>query len=132
KKLTEGIDALVLDVKIGSGAFMKEEAAAAHLAGLMVETGERMGKKVVALITDMDQPLGQAVGNALEVIECIEVLRGGGPRDLLDLSLELSAWMFYLGGRIRDVDEGRQLATQLIRNGKALDNFRQMVGLQGG
>src|SRR5438270_9706494 len=132
KKLAEGIDALVLDVKIGSGAFMKEEASAAHLAGLMVETGERMGKKVVALITDMDQPLGRAVGNALEVIECIEVLRGGGPQDLLDLSLELSAWMFYLGGRTKSVDEGRQLATQLIRNGKALENFRQMVGLQGG
>src|SRR5437879_9323567 len=75
KKLAEGIDALVLDVKIGSGAFMKEEASAAHLAGLMVETGERMGKKVVALITDMDQPLGRAVGNALEVIECIDVLK---------------------------------------------------------
>ncbi|PYP83959.1 MAG: thymidine phosphorylase [Candidatus Angelobacter sp. Gp1-AA117] len=132
KKLAEGIDALVLDVKIGSGAFMKQEPDAVHLAELMVETGERMGKKMAALITDMDQPLGQAVGNALEVIECIEVLRGGGPRDLLDLSLELSAWMFYLGGRTKSVDEGRQLATQLIRNGKALENFRQMVGLQGG
>ena len=132
KKLAEGIDALVLDVKIGSGAFMKQEPDAVHLAELMVETGERMGKKVVALITDMDQPLGLAVGNALEVIECIEVLRGGGPRDLLDLSLELSAWMFYLGGRTRSVDEGRQLAAQLIANGKALENFRQMVGLQGG
>ena len=132
KKLAEGIDALVLDVKIGSGAFMKEEAAAAHLAGLMVETGERMGKKVVALITDMDQPLGRAVGNALEVIECIEVLRGRGPQDLLDLSLELSAWMFYLGERTKTVAEGRKLAAELISSGKALENFRQMVSLQGG
>src|SRR5947209_18590983 len=132
KKLAEGIDALVLDVKIGSGAFMKDEESAAHLAQLMVETGERMGKKVVALITDMDQPLGRAVGNALEVIECVEVLRGGGPRDLVDLSLELSAWMFYLGQRTHTVDEGRELAAQLIANGKALENFRQMVGLQGG
>jgi len=132
KKLAEGIDALVLDVKIGSGAFMKEEAAAAHLAELMVETGERMGKKVVALITDMDQPLGRAVGNALEVIECIEVLRGGGPQDLLDLSLELSAWMFYLGERTKTVEEGRKLAAELIASGKALENFRQMVSLQSG
>ena len=132
KKLAEGIDALVLDVKIGSGAFMKQEPDAVHLAELMVETGERMGKKVVALITDMDQPLGRAVGNALEVIECVEVLRGGGPRDLVDLSLELSAWMFYLGQRTHTVDEGRELAAQLIANGKAFENFRQMVGLQGG
>src|SRR5437016_5475202 len=120
KKLAEGIDALVLDVKIGSGAFMKEEAAAAHLAGLMVETGERMGKKVVALITDMDQPLGHAVGNALEVIECIEVLKGGGPADLKNLSLELSAWMFYLGERTPGIEEGRTLAAEMIANGAAL------------
>ena len=132
KKLAEGIDALVLDVKIGSGAFMKQEPDAVHLAELMVETGERMGKKMAALITDMDQPLGLAVGNALEVVECIEVLRGGGPRDLLDLSLELSAWMFYLGGRTGSVDKGRELAAQLVANGKAFENFRQMVGLQGG
>src|SRR5579871_4132083 len=81
KKLAEGIDALVLDVKIGSGAFMKSEPAAAHLAQLMVDTGERMGKKVVALLTDMDQPLGQAVGNALEVIECLDILEGRGAAD---------------------------------------------------
>src|SRR6266853_1345985 len=97
KKLAEGIDALVLDVKTGSGAFMKNEADAIYLAELMVATGERMGKRIVALITDMDQPLGRAVGNALEVIECIEVLRGGGPGDLTSLSIELAAWMFYLG-----------------------------------
>src|SRR5436305_9792404 len=132
KKLAEGIDALVLDVKTGSGAFMKSEADAVHLAELMVETGERMGKKVVALITDMDQPLGRAVGNALEVIEGIEVLRGGGPPDLLDLSLELSAWMFYLGERTKTVEAGRELAAELIASGKALESFRQMVSLQEG
>jgi pyrimidine-nucleoside phosphorylase len=82
KKLAEGIDALVLDVKTGSGAFMKNEKDAAFLAELMVETGERMGKRVVALITDMDQPLGNMIGNALEVVEVVEVLRGGGPEDL--------------------------------------------------
>src|SRR6184192_668499 len=88
KKIAEGINALVLDVKTGSGAFMKKEADAVHLAQLMVETGVRIGKRVVALITDMDQPLGRYVGNALEVVECIEVLKGGGPADLRDLSIE--------------------------------------------
>src|SRR5579864_1323200 len=132
KKLAEGIDALVLDVKIGSGAFMKAEDAAAHLAQLMVETGERMGKKVVALLTDMDQPLGHAVGNALEVIECIEVLKGGGPDDLKNLTLELSAWMFYLGERTTSVEEGRNLAAELAGNGAALKKFGEMVRLQGG
>ena len=132
KKLAEGIDALVLDVKVGSGAFMKQEGDAAHLAQLMVETGERMGKKVVALLTDMDQPLGRAVGNALEVIECIEVLRGGGPDDLKNLTLELSAWMFYLGERTKSVEEGRKLAEELVANGEALKRFGQMTRLQGG
>ncbi len=132
KKLAEGIDALVLDVKVGSGAFMKVEADAAHLAQLMVETGEQMGKKVVALLTDMDQPLGRAVGNALEVIECIDVLRGGGPEDLFELTLELSAWMFYLGERTKTVQEGRELATTLIADGVAYKKFGEMVRLQGG
>ena len=132
KKLAEGIDGLVLDVKIGSGAFMKEESAAQQLAELMVETGESMGKKVVALLTDMDQPLGDAVGNALEVVECVETLQGCGPADLTGLSLELSAWMFYLGERTRTVDEGRQLAASLIADGSAFAHFRQMTELQGG
>src|SRR5215468_1304609 len=132
KKLAEGIDALVLDVKIGSGAFMKQEAAAAHLAQLMVETGEQMGKKVVALITDMDQPLGRYVGNALEVIECVAVLKGGGPADLRDLSIELSAWMFYLGDRTASIDEGRKLAQQMIANGSAFEKFCEVAQLQGG
>lgn len=132
KKMAEGIDALVLDVKTGSGAFMKKEADAIHLAELMVETGERMGKRVVALITDMDQPLGCAVGNALEVIECMEVLQGRGPADLIELSLELSAWMFYLGERSASVEEGRKLSRDLIASGAALKNFRQMTELQGG
>src|SRR5438105_1066600 len=132
KKLAEGIDALVLDVKIGSGAFMKEETSAAHLAGLMVETGERMGKKVVALITDMDQPLGRAVGNTLEVIECIDVLHGNGPEDLRELCLHLSGWMFYLGGRSESVAEGNKIAEQVIASGKAWEKFREMARLQGG
>jgi pyrimidine-nucleoside phosphorylase len=132
KKMAEGIDALVLDVKTGSGAFMKQETDAIHLAELMVETGERMGKRVIALITDMDQPLGRAVGNALEVIECMEVLQGRGPDDLTELSLELAAWMFYLGERTVSVDEGKKLARELVANGAALKNFEKMTALQGG
>jgi pyrimidine-nucleoside phosphorylase len=132
KKLAEGIDALVLDVKTGSGAFMKSEKDAAFLAELMVETGERMGKRTVALITDMDQPLGNMIGNALEVVEVVDVLRGGGPQDLRDLCLELAAWMLHLGGVSKTVAEGKQESAKLLASGKALERFRQMVELQGG
>jgi pyrimidine-nucleoside phosphorylase len=132
KKLAEGIDALVLDVKTGSGAFMKNEKDASFLAELMVETGERMGKQVVALITDMDQPLGNMIGNALEVVEVVEILRGAGPEDLRELCLELAGWMLHLGGITKTVAEGKQQSAQLISSGKALERFRQMVELQGG
>jgi pyrimidine-nucleoside phosphorylase len=132
KKLAEGIDALVLDVKTGSGAFMKDEKDAAFLAELMVETGERMGKKAVALITDMDQPLGKMVGNALEVVEVIETLRGAGPEDLRQLCVELAGWMLYLGGASANVAEGKQKSEALIASGKAFDKFLQMVELHGG
>ena len=132
KKLAEGIDALVLDVKTGSGAFMKSEEDAAFVAELMVETGKRMGKQVVALITDMDQPIGNMIGNALEVVEVVEVLRGRGPADLRELCLELAAWMLHLGGISKTVAEGKQQSAELISSGKALDKFRRMVELQGG
>jgi len=132
KKLAEGIDGLVLDVKTGSGAFMKTEADSAHLAELMVETGERMGKKMVALITDMDQPLGLKVGNALEVAECIELMNGEGPADLREVSVELAAWMLCLAGRTPTVDAGRALADALIRDRSALKKFREIVVQQGG
>jgi pyrimidine-nucleoside phosphorylase len=132
KKLAEGIDALVLDVKTGSGAFMKREEDAVRLAEIMVDTGKRMGKKVVALITDMDQPLGRAAGHSVEIIECIDVLNGQGPGDLRDLSIELSAWMFYLGERTKSLDEGRRLAESMIASGKAREKFKQGIELQGG
>jgi pyrimidine-nucleoside phosphorylase len=132
KKLAEGIDALVLDVKTGSGAFMKREDDAVKLAEVMVDTGRRMGKKVVALITSMDQPLGRAAGHSNEVIESIDVLNGHGPADLRDLSIELSAWMFHLGERTHSVDEGRRLAETLIATGQAKAKFRQGIELQGG
>ena len=132
KKLAEGIDALVLDVKTGSGSFMKTEKEATFLAELLVETGQRMGKKTVALITDMDQPLGLRIGNSLEVEECLDILRGQGPKDLLDLSLELAAWMFHLGGRANTIPQGKDLADRMIRSGQALQTFCKMIALQGG
>jgi pyrimidine-nucleoside phosphorylase len=132
KKLAEGIDALVLDVKTGAGAFMAKEEDAIRLAELMVDTARRMGKKCVALLTDMDQPLGRMAGHSNEVIESIEVLKGSGPADLRELSVELSAWMFFLGERTNSVEEGRNLAEEMIHTGKALQSFRQCIGLQGG
>ena len=132
KKLAEGIDALVLDVKTGSGAFMQKEEDSLRLAELMVETARRMGKKAVALITDMDQPLGRFAGHSHEVIESVEVLKGRGAADLRDLSIELAAWMFYLGERTKSVDEGRALAQKLVASGEALERFRKGIVLQGG
>jgi pyrimidine-nucleoside phosphorylase len=132
KKLAEGVDGLVLDVKTGSGAFMKEQKDAEYLAGLMVETGRRMGKRMVALITDMEQPLGNYVGNALEVVECVDILNGKGAADLRDLCLELAAWMFVFGGKSPSVSEGRKLSAELIANGKAMQKFREMIRVQGG
>jgi pyrimidine-nucleoside phosphorylase len=132
KKLAEGIDALVLDVKTGSGAFMSKEEDAIQLAELMVDTARRMGKKCVALLTDMDQPLGRMAGHSNEVIESVEVLKGKGPGDLRELSLELSAWMFYLGELTASVEEGRGLAEKMVSSGKALESFRQCIRLQGG
>jgi pyrimidine-nucleoside phosphorylase len=135
KKLAEGIEALVLDVKTGSGAFMKRQDDAERLATMMVETGERLGKRTVALITDMDQPLGRMVGNSLEVLECVEILRGerrAMSEDLRELSVELSAWMFFLGRRASSVGEGKSLAEEMIASGKALTKFRDLVRLQGG
>ncbi len=132
KKLAEGIDALVLDVKTGDGAFMKRQGDAEYLAELMVATGERMGKKVAALITDMEQPLGRAIGNALEVQECVEILHGRGPEDLRALCVELAAWMFVLGGRAGAVEEGRKIAGQTIASGAAREKFSEMIALQRG
>jgi pyrimidine-nucleoside phosphorylase len=132
KKLAEGIDALVLDVKTGSGAFMKREEDSVLLAELMVETGVRMGKKVVALITDMNQPLGRMAGHSNEIAECIDVLGGGGPADLVELSLALSAWMFFLGERTKSLDDGRVLAEAMISTGQAREKFKQAISLQGG
>ncbi len=132
KKLAEGIDALVLDVKVGSGAFIKKQVEARRLAQMMVGIGRRMDKKVQALITDMNQPLGYAIGNALEVMEVSQTLHNEGPEDLRRLSLELAARMIFLGKITKTLDEARQLAEQKLSDGSAYQKFREVVEAQGG
>ena len=132
KKMAEGIDALILDVKTGDGAFMKSFEDSKALAQTMVAIGRGMGKKVSALVTDMDQPLGRTVGNALETAECIETLKGRGPRDLESLSIELTAWMLRLAGVVAGLDEARARAREALASGAGLEKFRQVIELQGG
>jgi pyrimidine-nucleoside phosphorylase len=132
KKLAEGIDGLVLDVKTGSGAFMKRLEDARALAERMVQIGTACGKRVRALITEMSQPLGQAVGNALEVVEGVETLKGRGPRDLVEVSRELTAHMFLLGGVATTLSAGRARFETVIASGRAFEKFAQSVGRQGG
>jgi pyrimidine-nucleoside phosphorylase len=132
KKLAEGIDGLVLDVKTGSGAFMKATADAEALARTMVGIGKASSKKVVALITDMNQPLGEWVGNSLEVMECLEVLKGRGPADLCTLCEELSAWCLVLGDAAPGMEKAREVYREVIRSGQALDRFREVIRHQGG
>ncbi len=132
KKLAEGIDALVLDVKTGSGAFMKKKEDAIFLAELMVETGERMGKKMVALITDMDQPLGNMVGNALEIEECIDVLNGGDRKTCVNSVCNSPRGCSTSASERKTVAEGYKLAGEAIASGGAREKFREIIQLQGG
>src|SRR5690606_32541408 len=127
KKIAEGIDGLVLDVKTGAGAFMPDQARARELAAALVSLAEASGLTCAALLTPMDAPLGRAVGNALEVRECLEVLRGGGPDDLITLCVELAALMILLGERATSLDEGRERARATLHDGSALDVFRRVV-----
>ncbi|QRN99784.1 thymidine phosphorylase [Archangium violaceum] len=132
KKLAEGIDALVLDVKVGSGAFMKKVEDARTLARTMIGIGAEMGRKVTALLTDMDQPLGRAVGNALEVVEAVEMLRGRAPEDYTEVTLALTAEMLVLGRKAASVDEARQKLARAIQDGSAVRKFKEIVQAQGG
>jgi pyrimidine-nucleoside phosphorylase len=132
KKLAEGIDGLVLDVKTGSGAFMREMKDAVELAGSLINTARAFNKKVIAFITDMNQPLGNYIGNWLEVYESIMVLRGKQKGNLLDLSLNLSGAMIYLGSKASSIKEGIEIAREQITNGKAFDKLVEIVELQGG
>ena len=132
KKIAEGIDALVLDVKTGSGAFMKTEADSRRLAESLVSIGNASGVRTEAIITAMEQPLGRAVGNALEVIECLDVLKGRGPRDLIDVSIDLTARMLVVGGVARDPADAERKARDTIASGAGLDRFRRIIEHQGG
>jgi len=132
KKLAEGIDGLVLDVKTGSGAFMKKTSDAVALANSLINTANAFDKKVIAFITDMNQPLGKYVGNWLEVYESINVLKGEQENDLFDLSTLLSGAMIWLGGKASYIDEGIEISKQLIKNGNAFDKFLEIVKLQQG
>jgi pyrimidine-nucleoside phosphorylase/thymidine phosphorylase len=132
KKLAEGIDALVLDVKVGSGAFMKRQVDARRLAQMMVGIGRRADKRVQALITDMNQPLGFAIGNALEVMEVSQTLQNAGPTDLTRLSLELAARMIFLSKITATLDEGRELAQKMLLDGSGYRKFKAVIQAQGG
>ncbi|MFY9935736.1 MAG: thymidine phosphorylase [Silvibacterium sp.] len=135
KKLAEGLNGLVLDVKTGSGAFLKDIASSRLLAALMVDIGERSGTRTAALLTSMDQPLGRFAGNWVEIWEALDVLRNERSsitKDLRDLSLALAGWMIYLGGKAESLDEGRVIAEARLLDGTALDIFTRMVEAQGG
>jgi pyrimidine-nucleoside phosphorylase len=132
KKIAEGIDALVLDVKTGSGAFMKTEADSRLLAESLVAIGNASGVRTEAIITAMETPLGRAVGNALEVVECVEVLKGNGPQDLIDVSVELTARMLVLGQVADDLPAARRQVQRAIASGAGLDRFRQIIEMQSG
>lgn len=132
KKLASGADAIVLDVKTGSGAFMKKEADAFALANAMVKIGKSAGKNISALVTDMDQPLGRAVGNSLEVIEAIHTLQGKGPEDFTELVYALGCEMLIAGERAKDTKEARQMLESVVQSGKAIEKLREFVKAQGG
>jgi pyrimidine-nucleoside phosphorylase len=132
KKLAEGIDGLVIDCKVGRGAFMKTVEAARALCALMRVIGQRAGKRITCVLTDMDAPIGRTIGNALEIRESIEVLRGGGPVDTRELTSVLGGEMLVLGGVAKDAAEGRAKIDKSLADGSALDVFRKVVEAQGG
>lgn len=132
KKIASGADAIVLDVKTGRGAFMKSLEDSIRLAQAMVDIGTEVGRETVAVITNMDEPLGPSIGNALEVREAIETLKGQGPAELTELCLELAAHMVLLGGKAQDETEAKQLVAKLLKNGDALGKLKRFIAAQGG
>ena len=132
KKLASGADALVFDVKMGNGAFMQSKEAALALARNLIKVSKKAGRRSIALLTDMNEPLGNAVGNSMEVIEAIDTLKGKGPEDILEVTLTLGSFMLILGGKANNFRKGKELLLEKIRNGEGLDKFRQLISQQGG
>jgi len=132
KKLAEGADALVFDVKLGNGAFMQKEDEAILLAKNLIQMAKRFDKKAVAFITDMNEPLGEAVGNSIEVIEAIQALKGKAPDDLMEVTFALGSYMLILGRKAKSFEEAKEKLEKAIKSGKALDKFKQMIKKQGG
>jgi len=132
KKLAEGIDALVLDVKTGRGAFMQKYEDSVALAKQLISVGEQFGKPTVAYITDMNEPLGNAIGNWLEIVECIDGLKGSGPEDLMEVTHQLCGAMIYLGGKASTIEEGVSVSKEMIDSGKAWQKFIEITAGQNG
>lgn len=132
KKLASGADAIVLDVKVGDGAFMKTPETARELAQEMVDIGKHLGRETIGVISDMDQPLGYAIGNSLEVIEAIELLKGNGPKDLLELTLTIGSNMLLCAKKAESVEEARKMLIENIENGKGLEKLKEFIKAQGG
>ncbi|MGJ7045550.1 pyrimidine-nucleoside phosphorylase [Thermoanaerobacterium thermosulfurigenes] len=132
KKIASGADGIVLDVKVGRGAFMKDIESAKKLANLMVEIGNSVGRKTVAHVTNMDEPLGLAIGNSLEVVEAIDVLKGNGSKDLIDVCMVLGVDMLTIAGVAKDTDEAKKMMEEALASGKALEKFREFIKAQGG
>ena len=132
KKIASGADCIVLDVKVGSGAFMKSIDEAVELARTMVEIGKSLNKKTIAVVTDMNQPLGHEVGNANEVKEAIEILKGNGSEDETTIALTLASYMTVLGGAFKDFDTAYQELRRIIKSGKAVEKFKELLSIQGG
>ncbi|MMZ45319.1 Pyrimidine-nucleoside phosphorylase [compost metagenome] len=132
KKIAAGSDAIVLDVKTGAGAFMKTVEDAKELAHAMVSIGNNVGRKTMAVISDMSQPLGLAIGNSLEVKEAIDTLRGEGPKDLEELCMALGSQMVFLAGKADSLEDAEEKLKEVIRNGKALEKFKEFIANQGG
>ncbi len=132
KKLASGADALVFDVKMGNGAFMQSKESAMTLARNLIKVSKKAGRRSIALLTDMNEPLGTAVGNSVEVIEAIETLKGKGPEDILEVTLTLGSYMLILAGKAHNFHQAKELLSEKIRNGEGLDKFRQLISQQGG
>ncbi len=132
KKVAAGADAILLDIKAGSGAFMESRDEAFNLAEILVRIGKDMDRRVVAVVSDMNQPLGYAVGNALEVIEALQVLKGEGPWDVKRLCITLAGYMLAMVGKVRNPEEGQEQAEKILTSGEALEKFKQMIQAQGG